>query len=188
MCLTNVSAKKPFTILFVGSGADRGSAQIIAAKLEETFGGKLVKTAIQTSDLTSTEFVAQKKSLEIASEQAQLILFEPFLLNDNGNVETKTALANVSKIIEDVKAVNPDVTFILQPSYPLYAAKYYPLQVDALKKYASDNGITYLDHWKAWPDYQKAELKNYLLADQSGPNEKGNAIWAKFLEDYLISK
>ncbi|XJZ27100.1 SGNH/GDSL hydrolase family protein [Bacillota bacterium Lsc_1132] len=184
----SVKAKKTFTILFVGSRADRSSAQAVAAKLEETFGKKLVKTAVQTSDLTSTEFVAQKKSLEMASEQAQLIIFEPFLLNDNGKVETKTALANLSKVIESVKAVNPGTTFILQPSYPLFAAKFYPLQVDALKKYAQDNGIAYLDHWKAWPDYQKEELKNYLLADQSAPNDKGNGVWAKFLEDYLISK
>ena len=184
----SIKAKKPFTVAFVGSTADQASSKAVAEKLQQAFGEKIIKTTVQASDLTSTEFVAQKKSLEIAALQAQLVIFEPFLLNDNGNVETKTALDNLTQIIDDVKTANPATTFVLQPSYPLYAAKYYPLQVDALKQYAADNSITYLDHWKAWPDYQKAELKNYLLADQSAPNDKGNGVWAKFLEDYLISK
>lgn len=183
-------AKKPMKLLFLGSKAmgdtDKGLAHDISAKVTEAYGKGVIETAIQSSDLTSSEFLAQKKPLEVASEKAQLILFEPFVLNDNGNVETKTALDNLTKIIAQVTSKNPDSTFILQPSYPVFNAKFYPLQVDALKKYAGENHLAYLDHWQAWPDYRQAALKNYLLPDQSGPNAQGYGVWEKYIEEYLI--
>lgn len=182
--------KKPFKLLFVGSRtigtAKKGLAHDVAAKVTKAYGKGVIETAIQTSDLTSSEFLAQKKPLEVASEKAQLIVFEPFILNDNGNVETKTSLDNLTKIMAEVTSINPNTIFILQPSYPLFNAKFYPLQVDALKKYAEDNHLAYLDHWKAWPDYHQAALKNYLLPDQSGPNRQGYNVWEKYIEEYLI--
>jgi hypothetical protein len=127
--------------------------------------------------------------LEIAAENAQLVLFEPLLLNDNDAfVSIGKTLANITQIIEDVKKTNPDTTFILQPSYPLYNAKLYPLQVAALRDYAKKNNLTYLDHWQAWPDTSDLKLKDYLQDGNSGANEKGNKVWGQFIVDYLVNK
>jgi hypothetical protein len=96
------------------------------------------------------EFVENNKKQEVSTKKADLILFEPFLLNDNdGMVKIQDSLTHLSKIMKDVEKVNPDTTFLLQPSYPLYGATLYPKQVAELKKYAKENNITYLDHWKA---------------------------------------
>jgi hypothetical protein len=120
--------------------------------------------------------------------KAGLIIFEPFLLNDNGKVVIQDSLTNITKIMKDVKAKNPTTTFVLQPSYPLYGAKFYPLQMDGLKEYAKQNKIAYLDHWTSWPGTNNTELKNYLLPDMSAPNKKGNNVWEQFILDYLIHK
>ena len=157
-------------------------------KISETHESKGVVTAVQTFDSTTSEFVAEQKALELAAEKAQLIVFEPLILNDNGVVPTRDSLANLTKVMEDVSLADPKVSFVLQPSFPLYNAKYYPVQVDELKKYAAANHIAYLDHWQAWPDYHKAALKDYLLPDGSAPNDKGFALWAKVMEDYLLGQ
>ena len=76
----------------------------------------------------------------------------------------------------------------LQPANPLFQAKYYPLQVEALKNYADRNNITYLNHWDAWPDTQSEEIKKFLIGEPSTPNETGHKLWADFLVDYFISE
>jgi hypothetical protein len=188
----SLKKKTPFKILFVGSSAlgsdEFGWAHDTARKLVDTYGSNVIKTDTLVYDVTSTEFVEKNDQLEMAAENAGLILFEPFLLNDNGKVGISNSLANLTKIMEDVKTANPTTTFILQPSYPLYGARHYPVQVDALKKYAEQNKIAYLDHWTAWPGTDKIELKNYLLPDLSAPNEMGNRVWKQFILDYLINK
>lgn len=183
-----VKAKKHFKILFVGSTALDGWVKDAKQQVEEAYGKDIIQITTHTYDVTTTEFVKKKDALEITAEKAPLVLFEPLLLNDNGNVEIDQSLANITKIIEDVKATNPDTTFILQPSYPLYDAKYYPLQVNALKDYAKKNNLVYLDHWQAWPNTNDVKLKDYLLPKNSGVNEKGNQLWGQFIVDYLVAK
>jgi hypothetical protein len=157
--------------------------------LKVAYGSKQIKIDILIYDDTSMEFVENNKKQEVSTKKADLILFEPFLLNDNdGMVIIQDSLTHLSKIMKDVEKVNPDTTFLLQPSYPLYGATLYPKQVAELKKYAKENNITYLDHWKAWPDLSNPELKDYLLPGQNGPNEKGNEIWENYVLDYFISK
>lgn len=181
----------PFKILFVGSpaiGTDTtGMFPIVKEKLNETFG-KDIQVGIKTYNSTSTQVINNQKQDEIAAEKADLVVLEPFILLNNGNVLTKDTLNDITKIIDVVKAANPDVTFILQPSYPLYNAKIYPKQVEELKVFAKNNQITYLDHWAAWPDPTTNQIKEYLSPDQSAPNEKGNQVWSDYLIQFLISK
>jgi hypothetical protein len=175
----------PFKILFVGSTALQWG-EVVSQDLTESFGSERITTALYTYDLTSNDFVAENKQLELMAEKAHLIIIEPFLLNDNGNNTIDVTLANLTKIIGDIKAENPNTTFILQPSYPIYLPKYYSTQVDALKEYATVNNLTYLDHWTAWPATDNPEINNYV--SQSGPNEEGLNIWAKFLVEYFVNK
>ncbi len=182
-----LEVEKPYKILFVGSSAMDWEKNVTQS-LTESFGSERIITAQHTYDLTTEEIIAENKQLELAAEQANLVVIEPFLFNDNGKFKIDVTLANLTKMIEDIKAENPDTTFILQPSFPFYLPKYYSVQVEALKEYATANNLTYLDHWTAWPSIDNPEIKDYLNKDQSSPIEKGYQVWAQFLIDYFINK
>ncbi|WP_163182656.1 SGNH/GDSL hydrolase family protein [Neobacillus sedimentimangrovi] len=182
---------KPFKILFVGSpaiGSDtEGAYALVKQKLKETYGDH-IDVQLKTFDMTSTQFINNKKQDEIRAEAADLYILEPFILENNGEVLIENTLMDLATIIDTVKVAKPESTMILQPSYPLYNAKIYPRQVEELKKYAETHQIPYLDHWTAWPDPATEELKNYLTPDQSAPNEKGAQVWSDYLIQFLISK
>ncbi|WML55195.1 SGNH/GDSL hydrolase family protein [Neobacillus sp. PS3-12] len=184
--------KKSFKILFVGSTAlgnkDQGMLKDVIQQLNDSYGSDHLSIAVHTYDVTSSDFIAKNDQLEVAAEKAQLIVFEPFLLNDNNKGNVRDSLNNLIKVIGDVTRTNPDTTFILQPSYPLFAAKYYPIQVAKLKQYAAQNQITYLDHWTSWPASTDKTLNDYLLPGGSGPNDKGNQVWSQYLINFLIHK
>lgn len=183
---------KPFKILFVGSpaiGSDTdGVYQLVKDKLVEAFGSNRVKMALMTFKLTSKQFVSADKQADIAAEKADLIIFEPFILTNNGLVLVEDTLKDITTIIDDVEADDPRVGFILQPSYPLYGARIYPTQVDALKKYAKDHGVVYMDHWSAWPKYSDPKLQNYLTANQNAPSEKGVKVWSNYIVKFLLGE
>ena len=179
--------QKPYKILFVGSTALEGDWETLVTKgLTSAYSKEHITSAVYTYDDTSRAFVNENWPQEIATEKADLILLEPFILNDNGVVGINDTLENLSKVIEEVKAVNPETTFILQPSYPLYQARVYPKQVEALRAYADENGLAYLDHWTAWPDPNSPEINNYL--QDNGPNEQGYQLWTDYIIDYLVNK
>ncbi|MFB3170029.1 SGNH/GDSL hydrolase family protein [Neobacillus sp. 179-C4.2 HS] len=178
---------KPYSILFVGSTALQWGSQVTESLLK-SYGSERITTEMHTYDLTSNDFIGENKQLELAAKKAQLIVIEPFLLNDNGEVTIENTLANLTKIMEDIKAESPDTTFILQPSNPIYLPKLYSTQVEALKNYAVANNITFLDHWTAWPATDNIDIKNYLINGQNVPNEQGTQVWAQYLIEYFVSK
>jgi hypothetical protein len=181
-----------FNILFVGSSAigseTAGTYPIVKEKLTEAFGEKNVHIALKTFDLSSSEFINNNHQQEVADEAADLVVIEPFILMDNGAVEISYSLENLSYLIEAIRIKNPEASIIIQPGYPLHNAKHYPIQVEAVKEYAEQNGITYLDHWAAWPDHQSDEIIDYLLPEQAGPSDKGIQVWSDFLLNYFIKQ
>lgn len=181
-----VNEDTAFKILFVGSPAIGDTYEIVKKKLDETFG-KSIKLDLQTSELTSAQFIEDQKHEEIAADKADMVIIEPFLLIDNGEVGIEESLANLSLFVETIKAANPEATVMIQPSYPLYNARFYPVQVGELKAYAEENQLTYLDHWSAWPDPKTEEIKEYLNEDQSAPSEKGLQVWSDYLQNYFIN-
>ncbi|SDN05169.1 hypothetical protein [Bacillus sp. OK048] len=183
----SLKAEQPFKILFAGSSSMEWE-QTVSKTLTASFGPDRIRTAHYTYDLTTKDIIAQNKQQELAAEKAQLMVIEPFLLNDNNVVKMDVTLANVTKIIEAAKAANPDTTIMLQPSHPIYLPNYYAIQVEALMQFAEENSITYLDHWTAWPATDNPEIKDYLTAVQKAPNEKGYQVWAQFLVDYFVNK
>ncbi|QCJ44772.1 SGNH/GDSL hydrolase family protein [Bacillus sp. S3] len=187
-----LTEKKPFKVLFVGSpaiGSDTsGTFPTVKEKLLETYGEKNIHVNLKTFKSTSTQFVNSNKQDEIAAEEADLIVFEPFILQNNGLVLIDETLRDLTTIMDDVKEKKPETTFIIQPSYPLYKAKIYPNQVAELKKFAEQHEIAYLDHWSAWPDTNADGLKEYLQPDQGAPSDKGNQVWSDYMIQFFISK
>ncbi|MBT2738374.1 SGNH/GDSL hydrolase family protein [Bacillus sp. ISL-7] len=187
-----LNEKKAFKVLFIGSPAigseNTGPFPFVKEKLLETFGKDNIQVTIKTYNSTSIQFIKSNDQEEISKEEADLIVFEPFILMNNGEVLIENSLEDITMIMEDIKAKNPETNFILQPSYPLYKAKIYPTQVEALKKFAEKSQLTYMDHWSAWPDPNTKEINEYLLPDQSAPSEKGNQVWGEYITNFLISK
>lgn len=187
-----IEEERSYKVLFVGSDAlgddQTGWAADTKKQLLEAYGEKNMDVTIQVFEQTSLGFVNEEGAAKIAGEQVDLVLFEPFTLRDNGEVAIEDSLKNVQNVMDETIEANPDTVFILMPPHPIYNATFYPKQVDALKAFAEENQIAYLDHWEAWPDPMTDEIKEYLNADQSQPNEEGHKIWAEYVTDYLISK
>lgn len=184
--------KKTFKILFVGSPAigseNEGIYPIVKQKLVEAYGEKNIQIDIKTVDSTSTQLINDHLHEEIASEAADLVVIEPLTLMDNGEVAIEASKSNLTLLMEEIKAQNPEATIIIQPSYPLYNAKFYPIQVNELKNYSAENQITYLDHWTAWPDPNTEEIKQYLQLDQTGPSNQGIQVWSDYLIQFFIKR
>ncbi|MED4207253.1 SGNH/GDSL hydrolase family protein [Neobacillus mesonae] len=187
-----IDEKKPFKVLFVGSPAigsedgEDGPYADVKARLIEAFGKKHIKVNVLTYGGTSTQFLKDSMEDQVAAEAADLVVFEPFILENNNAGVTNNTTNDLGKIVDSVKTAVPDTSFIIQPSYPLYEATKYPLQVANLKHYAGTQGLTYADHWEAWPDSSSTEFKEYIKPDLS-PNEKGNKVWSDYLAGFLIS-
>jgi lysophospholipase L1-like esterase len=186
-----INENKPYKILIVGSTAlgseSSGWADILKDKLKECFHNT-IDVSVKSYDLTSTQIIEERKDEEIATEKADLILLEPFILKDNGKVTIEDSEENINEMIGSIKTANQGAIVLLQPANPLFQAKYYPLQIEALKKYADRNNITYLNHWDAWPDTQSEDIKRFLIGEPSTPNELGHELWADYLIDYFISE
>jgi hypothetical protein len=185
----------PFKMLFVGSPAIEDTYEVVKEKMVETYGEENIQLAMKTyststtaADTTPKGWLAENQQKEIIAEGADLIVLEPFILLANGHATIDDTLERITLLMEDIQAVNPETSFIIQPSYPLLTATIYPNQVEELKTYAEDNQITYLDHWTVWPEQGTQELTDSLLPDQSGPSEKGTKLWSDFLLNYFISE
>ncbi len=182
---------QPYKIVLAGSPAlgqePSGWSAIVKKELEKVYGAS-VEVTVSSYDLTSVEFIDEGKHEELAAEQGDLILLEPFILKNNGKVGNELASQNYMDIIEAIKKGNDKAVVILQPANPLSKAKYYPLQVEALKEYAEENDVPYLDHWQAWPETEEKRRELLDGSEQSYPNELGHQIWADYLIDYFISE
>jgi len=186
-----IKQQKPFKIVIAGSnvlGGETGWAQSTKAKLLEAYGAENLSVEIREYDVTSDVFIAENKQLELANLHPDLLLFEPFILKNNGYMSIDTTLANLTTTLEDIKQFSPSTNVILMPANPIYNAKNYPLQIDSLKQYAEENQIMYVDHWGMWPDPKTEAVKEYLSPDQSQPNDLGHKVWSEFVSAYLISK
>ncbi|MGM0901311.1 MAG: SGNH/GDSL hydrolase family protein [Bacillota bacterium] len=184
---------RPFTILIAGSADALGSDEtawstIVKKELEQAYGDT-VQVMVKSYDLTSKQFMAEDKLAEFIAEQPDVTLLEPFTLMDNGNVMISESHQTIEKIRTGLAEEKPEHVLLLQPPNPLYQANYYPVQVDALQKYAEKEDITYLDHWTAWPDPNSKDIQAYLTKDGQSitPSEKGHQAWAEFVLDYFVA-
>lgn len=184
--------KRPYKVLMIGSKAlgdqQSGWAAQTREKLLETYSEEQMNVVIQVFDETSRDFVNNDGVETVIDGQADMVLFEPFTLMDNGEVSIEDSLNNIQTVMDETLEANPETVFILMPPHPIYNATFYPKQVEALKNYAEENKIAYLNHWEAWPDSKSAEVKEYITSDNSQPNEQGHELWSEFVTEYLISK
>lgn len=171
--------------LFLGSDLmDMGEPSmytLVSDALTSTYGDSI--------DISKQTF--NETSLNVMEEQLisfdggyDIILFEPFTLKNNGEIDMETEHAHIASIVESFQDEVADAAIVFTPSNPIYNATYYPVQIDGLKTYLTKNEYTLVDHWDYWPDPKDELIKEYL-DDKSRPNEKGAAAWAQALIPYF---
>ncbi|WP_374988842.1 SGNH/GDSL hydrolase family protein [Priestia megaterium] len=185
-------AQKPIKLVIVGSApkekVDKTWGALLKENLQSTYGEDLITTQIyEYTDMTTLEFVKNEAYKQILNEKPDVLLFEPFLLNDNGVVGINNTLENITVIMSRLKKHNSELVTILQPSAPVYKAENYPNDVKALEKFSKENGYEYLDHWNAWPDYRSKDILTFLAKTPGQPNADGEKLWANYLETYFTN-
>ncbi len=184
--------KTPLKLVIVGSAPQEEVkatwAELLKEKIEDTYGSSLIKVDVREyKDMTTLQFIKSDKYKEIAEASPDVLLFEPFLLNDNGVVGIENTLDNIDIILTYLKRQNEQLVTILQPSAPVYKANNYPSDAKALEEFAKENDYEYINHWKAWPDYQSEKISAYLTQEPGQPNDKGEQLWAQHLEQYFTN-
>lgn len=188
-----IHTNRPVRLVIVGSKAISSSEKswpaLFKNELESTYGKRVFEVVVKEyGDMTTKEALEANVDKEIIDAKPDILLWEPFLLNNNGVIEIGDALQQIDTIIQNIQSALPDVTVMLQPPHPIYNARYYPSQVEQLQSFAKEKGYIYLDHWKAWPDYKSEELNDVVNENTDLPNERGHQLWADFLIDYFIAK
>ncbi|WP_078555900.1 SGNH/GDSL hydrolase family protein [Bacillus alkalicellulosilyticus] len=146
--------------------------------------GKLNVTIINYGGATSAQVINQTITDDVIESQPDIIIFEPFILNNNGKVLINDTLKHVEQIMNDFQTAIPETDIVIIPSNPLYNPSAFLTQSDALQNYAEENQYLFANHWDAWPEVTDTDLQNYLTSGR--PNEQGHQLWADYMADYLI--
>ncbi|MGD6961112.1 SGNH/GDSL hydrolase family protein [Fictibacillus phosphorivorans] len=182
--------QKPVEFVILGSEVNalqEGTwTSLFQKELTNDYGSDAFNLTVITTKETSDIVLEDQLYKEALTLKPDLVLIEPFLLNDNGNYVMEDTLIYVEKIINDFEELESKPVIMLQPTNPIYQPKYYAEQVSMLKDYADNKGFIYLDHWTNWPDVNSNELNNYIESNK--PNQKGYMLWAEFFKNYFIAE
>ncbi|MBM7714973.1 hypothetical protein JOC94_001945 [Bacillus thermophilus] len=182
--------EQPFKLALVGSKALGEEANGWSIQLQKALAdayGETLDVKIFQYEEQSDQFITSGHGKEVAEFQPDIVLFEPFTLNDNGTVTLEDSHENIHTFISTVQKEKEEAVVILQPPHPIHNATFYPSEVEALEKFAKDNNLPFLNHWAKWPAVENEELRSYLLEDQSAPNDKGHEVWFTYLNEYFIA-
>jgi hypothetical protein len=127
------------------------------------------------------------KHLELVELKPDILLLEPFILNNTGYAKVQDTLYHIGELIKVAKQENEDIVIFIQPPNPIIDTPAYQDQVEQVKKYCLENEIYYFDHWKAWPKSSEKELQNYLIENDNIPNQEGHQLWADYIVNYFAS-
>jgi len=193
---TTAEDGEKFLLAIVGSqslGGDGGWAMMLKDELEEEYPGIIDVQLFEYEGATSQEFVDSEYIEEVVAATPDLVLLEPFPLNDNsGWISVEANQTNIETFVDALNEAraedDQDVIVMLQPAHPIYNATVYPQQISQLKEYADSEGFVYLDHWSVWPDHASEEILDYLGDGQSTPSEAGHEIWFEYLLEYFVKK
>ncbi|ALC81537.1 MULTISPECIES: hypothetical protein [Bacillus] len=189
-----IEEKKPLKFVIYGSSAveekDGSWSKVFKEALLDTYGEDVFDIHIiaEDGDRDSLDVSSDKSYLKVAELKPDLVLFEPFVLKNNGNVSTKSAEDVAQMVITSIEKANKDAIVMLQPSYPIYDTTYYPQHMESMRKSIESNGHYYLDHWENWPEIEDPKLKQYVEKGNNEPSSLGHEAWSSYLINEFISK
>lgn len=174
-------------VLVVGSEAmnsgSPGYAELFENSMVNAYSNFVDVDSVSV-DGTSAYFLEQDINL---SKGYDVVILEPFTLNNNGLVEIEREHEHIQEFAGRVSAEVADAVLLLQPPQPIYGAQFYLRQVKALEEFALQQNFGYINHWTAWPDTNDIALKTYLT-DSGSPAQQGAEAWATELSTYFIAK
>lgn len=186
----SAETNKPIQLVIAGdeaTPAQGGWPQALADKLKEAYGPDMFHVTVKSyPQKTTKQWMDEKIYSEIASLKPDVLLYEPALLTDSGVVEKQESAANTQNIADEISKAVPGVAVLIQPSNPLYQAKYFPAAVQLVKETMQSKGYTYVDHWQAWP--ANDDLLKYLASPTGFANDEGQKVWAKYMTEYFVAK
>lgn len=178
------AGEKVQLLILASDLVDMGSpsmSELVEQQLQATYGDDLeiTKQTFNENSITITE-----QDLISFDGGYDVVLFEPFTLKNNGEVDIETEHAHITSIVERFRSEVEDVAIVFTPPNPIYNASYYPVQVDALLTFLNEQGYPVIEHWQNWPDPKDEQIKEYL-DENSRPNTEGAALWAQAVNTYL---
>ncbi|TLS38486.1 SGNH/GDSL hydrolase family protein [Pseudalkalibacillus caeni] len=185
-----VEAKNEVNIVVVGSSAlsDESSnwSSVFQQRLNAAYGPDIFKIKrVSFGNATSDKIVRENLYINIPYSDADILIIEPFVLNDNKLIPIKSSHQNLTFLLNYLLDKKEDLEIVIQPSNPIYEGGYYQGNTNELKKYALENNFTYLDYWEVWPDSDSNEVKRYL-DENNKPNAEGNELWGNYIADFFI--
>lgn len=190
LVLNRFDAGEQVQMLIVGSTAmddgTPGYALLLTDELANTYGSFL-EISVASFDGTSKDFIEEKMDEIDWAKTYDLVLYEPFTLNNNGKVKIEDEHKHIQVLEEKMLAEVSDAVLVLQPSYPIYEAAFYLVQIEALEKYAKTKAYPFINHWSSWPSTSDEKLTTFLTEDNS-PNDEGAKLWASSLINYFTAK
>ena len=169
-------------MVVIGSADIQGVADRLANAVQEAYGEYLTVDAF-AYDGTSTEFVNNGMQHLAWTNAYDIVVYEPFTLNNNGVVTIEDERAHIAQVEERAMEAVQDVAFLLTPPQPIPNAGYYQTQIQSLKDYAQQQSIPLIDHWTNWP-----EDPSEYLDESHRPTEQGLDAWANALINYFVAK
>lgn len=178
------SGEKIQLLILASDLVDMGTpsmSQLVEDRLQATYGD-----AIEISKQTFNENSITITEQELIDYEGgfDVVLFEPFTLKNNGEVDVETEHAHITSIVEKFRSEVEDVAIVFTPSNPIYNASYYPVQVEALITFLNEQEYPVIEHWQNWPDPKDELIKEYL-DENSRPNTQGAAAWARAVTSYF---
>lgn len=163
--------------------------ELLEVNLNESYSTELFEVTTYSFDrLTSLEVYQDSLYEEAAVSHPDLLILEPFMLSNNGNVRIEDSLDITERLIEEFEKENEDIIIFVQPPHPLYNSVFYPQEVEALKDFIEEQGLNYADHWEEWPGIQEEELLTYTDEEHNMPTEAGHELWAEALKKYFVKE
>ncbi|WP_059103389.1 SGNH/GDSL hydrolase family protein [Shouchella shacheensis] len=160
--------------------------ELVTEAVEEVTSPLPVTSVIEDVDTATSETIVNSNSIQaVIDSDPHILFFESLTLNDNGEVEPADSIANIEAMLAELQETLPETEIILMPTNPINSTGPYLNQIDVLNTFAEDlDGVTYVDHWDAWPETDDAELDDYV--SEGSPTIEGHESWAEALLPLLI--
>ncbi|WP_100405560.1 SGNH/GDSL hydrolase family protein [Bacillus solitudinis] len=166
---------------------DKNWPSLVTAELKSRLNHQeITATIIDVARNPSSDILYSDHVDTVIESKPDILLVEPFILNDAGVVTIEDSLSNIKQILTTLKKELPETDIIIMPANPLVEADYYVKKTEDLANFAKAEGYDYANHWEAWPSpSEDKKLEKYL--DNGRPNSAGHTIWAEYLVNYLTS-
>ncbi|MFB5662683.1 hypothetical protein [Alteribacillus sp. HJP-4] len=181
-----IAEGEPLTMVVAGSGsvtAEDGEsyAELLRDGLQETYNTDLIEVeVVDFEDQDSLEVLDNDSAEEIAELSPDILLYDPLVLNDNGEVSIEDTVYSLRDTVQTVMNENPDVVPYIQPPQPIFEAEYYLDQINGLNEEMEESEeLIYINHWESWPDTTDEDIEEYV--DELDVTPAGHELWAEHL-------